>query len=56
MRRIWYLLAFAVPSGGAAAVLALVLICYHYSNQPSVPDMALAAGLGAALGGALMLV
>ena len=53
MKSNWTLLAITVPGGGALALLALVLIAYQYGNQPSTPDMQLAAELGAAIGGAL---
>jgi hypothetical protein len=53
MKLNWLLLAIAVPGGGALALLALVLIAHQYGNQPSMPDLGLAAELGAAIGGAL---
>ena len=53
MKPVWSLLAITVPGGGALALLVLVLVAYQYGNQPSHQDMALAAELGAAIGGAL---
>lgn len=53
MKSNWTLLAITVPGGSALALLALVLLAYQYGNQPSTPDMQLAAELGAAIGGAL---
>ena len=52
MRGSWFLPA-TIFGGGATALLALVLIAYQYDNQPSIPDMTLAAELGAAIVGAL---
>ena len=46
----------AILGGGSLTLLALVRVGYDYGNQPSVPVMELAAGLGAALGGALTLI
>jgi hypothetical protein len=53
MKPSWTLLAIAVPACGALALLALVAVTYGYGNQPSMPDMELAAELGAAIGGVL---
>jgi hypothetical protein len=33
-----------------------MLVAYAYGDEPTVPDMGIAAGLGAAIGGALMLI
>jgi hypothetical protein len=39
--------------GGALALLTLVLVAFQYGNLPSVLDMGLATGVGAAIGGVL---
>ena len=56
MKRKWPLRVLAILGGGTLTLLALVLFAYQYGNQPSVSDMELAAGLGAAFGGALTLI
>ena len=53
MKSNWSLLAITVPGGGALAFLALVLVAYQYGHLPSIPDMQLAAELGAGIGGVL---
>lgn len=52
----WYLAAFAVVIGGAIAALALMLVAYVYGSERSGSDMEIAAGLGTAIGGTLMLI
>ena len=41
---------------GGLTLLALVLVANEYGNEPTVSGMELAAGLGAAIGGALTLM
>ena len=53
LKRKWPLLVLAILGGGSLTLLALVLFAYQYGSQPSVPHMGLAAGFGAAIGGAL---
>jgi hypothetical protein len=55
-KRNWWLLSLAIVSGGALTVFALVLVADQYGNQISLPDVELAAGLGGAIVGALMLI
>jgi hypothetical protein len=50
------LLISAVLLGESLTNVALVFATYRYGLWPTVPDMELAASLGAALGGALTLV
>ncbi len=56
MKRKWPLRVLAVLGGGCLTLLALVLVASQYGNQPSLPSMELAAGIGAAIGGALTLI
>ncbi len=50
MRRNWPLHLTAMFGGGALALLTLVLVAFQYGNLPSVLDMGLATGAGAAIG------
>jgi hypothetical protein len=56
MKPNWPLRISAILGGGALTLLALVLVADQYGNQPSMPDLGLAAGLGAAIAGALILI
>ena len=53
MKPNWRLLAIAVPAVAALAALVLVLVAYQCGSQLSMPDVELAAELGAGLGGLL---
>jgi 4-amino-4-deoxy-L-arabinose transferase-like glycosyltransferase len=56
MKRNWSLRLTAILGGGAITLLALVLVAYQYGNRPSMSNMELAAGLGAAIAGVLTLI
>ncbi len=53
MKPNWRLLAIAVPAAAALAALVFMLVAYQSGSQLSMPDMVLAAELGAGLGGLL---
>jgi hypothetical protein len=52
----WPPIVSAILLGAAITSVGLVVVTYSYGIWPTVPDMELAAGLGAALGGALTLI
>jgi presenilin-like A22 family membrane protease len=56
MKPNWLLLGIAILGGAALSSLILILVAYQYGNQPSVRDLELAAVLGGAIGGMLILI
>jgi hypothetical protein len=52
----WLSVGTAILCGGAITLLALLVIAHRYGNQPTMPDMELAAGFGGAIAAALILI